>query len=72
MPSKIIKTPRGYQVALVQENSNGFACCNCGQPIEKGDYMTGCSDCGGIFCESCVANGSFDDHQCNSEEEASD
>lgn len=64
MPSKIIKTPRGFNVTMVRSGSNDFACCNCGQNIDADDYMAGCSDCGGIFCETCVTNGEFDSHNC--------
>ena len=71
MARKIITTPEGYKVTLVQETyaPGLLACCNCGKSIDNNDYFAGCSDCGGIFCETCVTNGDFDTHVCKENDE---
>ena len=66
--TKIIKSVTGRETTVILEHTDGFACCGCGKPIQPGkDYFAGCNDCGGIFCEACVADGSFENHDCDDE-----
>ena len=48
---------------------NGIACAGCGEAI-KADlhYIAVCPDCGGIFCETCVTDGTFESHECEPDE----
>ena len=52
-------------------NADFFACCNCGEPIKRGEEYLACSDCGAIFCKSCCEEGYFKEHNCkiNNDEE---
>lgn len=39
------------------------ACAACGKPLD-GALAAICPDCGGYFCEECVMDGTFGDHDC--------
>lgn len=46
--------------------NGGFSCNSCGQPIEKGGLFCDCPECGAIYCEKCVKDGTFEAHTCAS------
>ena len=46
----------------------GFACAYCGKTLKKGDLHIVCPDCGGVFCEDCFNDGSFEAHTCEEED----
>jgi hypothetical protein len=48
----------------------GCSCCGCAIPV--GALFLDCADCGAIFCEDCVNDGSFDNHCCEDDEEYDD
>lgn len=47
----------------------GMSCCNCGETIGPMDAAMDCPDCGGVFCENCVNDGSFENHNCEDEDD---
>lgn len=59
-------------VKLLKLRMNGCACCNCGWPLDPDDFIAVCSDCGGIFCEGCVSDGSFASHECDNGDDGYD
>lgn len=42
----------------------GCACVACATGLKPGDLHLDCPDCGAIFCESCVQDGTFEGHKC--------
>lgn len=53
-----------YVADLIAAEHNGYGCAHCGHPIKRGDLMLDCPDCAAIFCETCVRDGTFENHQC--------
>lgn len=49
--------------------TEGFSCAGCGETIHTGDEVMICGDCGGVFCKSCVENGTFEEHECEPDDE---
>lgn len=45
-----------------------YNCAGCGTAINTGDKYIICSDCGGVFCETCAHNGTFENHECEDED----
>lgn len=45
---------------------NGCGCAACGKVLEPDDPVAICPDCGGIFCQQCVEDGTFAAHECES------
>lgn len=64
---KTVTSPRGYQYRLIPAWPMS-SCVACGRKLD-GSYMAICPDCGGLFCETCVTDGRFDDHTCDGDEE---
>lgn len=48
---------------------NGMACGGCGKPLDAHDHVVACADCGMVFCQECVENGTFTAHECDDDEE---
>lgn len=46
-----------------------FSCAGCGTRIKTGDKIIICSDCGGVFCETCAHDGTFENHECEEDDE---
>ena len=44
--------------------SKFYSCCGCGKNLKPEDKAVDCTDCAGIFCEDCILDGTFDDHEC--------
>lgn len=63
---KTVTSPRGYQYRLIPAWPMS-SCVACGRKLDGG-YMAICPDCGGLFCEDCVTNGTFDSHNCDGDE----
>ena len=42
----------------------GFGCAHCGTSLKATDLALDCPDCAAIFCETCVRNGTFENHRC--------
>ena len=53
-----------YRSRMVVSQFYGFACACCGKPIDKGDLLIECPDCGGVFCKECVEDESYENHKC--------
>lgn len=69
-PRKDVKTPSGETYSLHLCTMGGTACSHCGKDLHRNaDYLVACDDCGGLFCESCVADGSFEGHDCQDDDE---
>ena len=67
--TKLVKSPTGRGTIMRKSTMNGIACAGCGEPLKAGlHYIAVCPDCGGIFCESCVADGTFESHECEPDE----
>lgn len=66
-PTKKIRLATGSDAVLFPAEHDGFACV-LGHGINKGQYYGVCPDCGGIFCEACMTNGSFEGHDCEDED----
>lgn len=45
-----------------------YSCCECGTSL-SGKKTLDCADCGGLFCEACVRNGSMGSHICEDDYE---
>lgn len=56
--------PYDYTKDLYPASHEGFACAHCGHPIKKGELHLDCPDCAAIFCETCVKDGTFANHNC--------
>ncbi len=70
LPSSKTVHENGVAMTLYLADSPMLACAGCGQDLKEGqDYYGVCSDCGGMFCESCMKDGTFDDHACEEDEE---
>ena len=61
---KPVMSQNGIKYELIPMPT-GCGCAACGG---TGEWAAICSDCGAIFCESCVTDGTFDDHECDEEE----
>lgn len=48
--------------------SNFYSCANCGKSLTVECKVLDCADCGAIFCEQCVRDGSFESHQCSEDD----
>ena len=64
-----IKTPSGEECTAYPSSSSLYACCSCGHGFDVGEPIVICSDCGGMFCRTCVEDGTFSDHICDDGEE---
>lgn len=56
-----------YTKYLTPISGGGYSCNGCGQPLEEGDLFCACTDCGAVYCEKCVKNGTFEAHNCDNE-----
>lgn len=61
---KTVRTASGTDVETVLARAPFLACCACGAPVDAGNYYAVCSDCGGVFCENCVRDGTYENHDC--------
>lgn len=59
-----LKSPNGTEYDAYPSRSSLNACCACGEAIAPGQPFVTCADCGGLFCRSCVEDGTFDGHEC--------
>ena len=48
-----------YTKYLAPIPSSGFNCNGCGNPIEKGGLFCTCADCGAMYCQTCVRDGTL-------------
>lgn len=65
----LVTTPGGEVHTLIRSESSLLACAGCGASIGPGKFYGVCSDCGGMFCEDCMKNGTYDAHQCDDGED---
>ena len=49
--------------------SRGCACCGCHKALAPEDKVVDCPDCAGIFCEDCIKDGTFDEHECEEDDD---
>lgn len=63
--TKTIKDTNNEEICLSQATDNSYSCLCCGDAIKTGDWFAVCEECGGTLCESCAANGSLYDHDCD-------
>lgn len=69
-PRKKVAAPSGETYDMHLCTMGSCACCGCGTSFQKNvHYLVACDDCGGLFCEKCVADGTFDGHECEDDEE---
>lgn len=52
------------QKLLTMGAMTGIACSCCGESITQGKRYLACPDCGAIFCEACVQEGTYANHDC--------
>ncbi len=50
---------------LSPAHHGGMGCAHCGRSIRQGGLHLDCPDCAAIFCETCVRDGTFENHQCD-------
>lgn len=66
---KTVTTPAGVKILLRVSQASVY-CDGCGQLIRPHvNHLTACADCGALFCEKCVTDGTFDEHVCEDDEE---
>lgn len=56
--------PYNPEDCLVTATHGGMGCAHCGTTIKPGDKYADCADCGAIFCENCVRDGTYEHHDC--------
>lgn len=54
-----------YIKDLAPASHGGMGCVHCGSAIKRGELHLDCPDCAAIFCETCVRDGIFENHQCD-------
>lgn len=54
-----------YIADLSPASHGGMGCAHCGSAIKRGELHLDCPDCAAIFCETCVRDGTFENHQCD-------
>lgn len=65
---KTVVTPAGEQILLRVSQASVY-CDGCGQLIRPHvNFLAACADCGALFCETCVTDGTFNEHVCNDDE----
>lgn len=57
-----------YEQFLKPINSRMFSCNGCFAQLIPTDLAIDCADCGAVYCEKCVRNGTMDDHICEDDE----
>lgn len=67
--TKTVMTPSGEPITMVRADSNIYGCCGCYTSIQRNDYIAACPDCAAVFCEKCVADGTFDAHECDEDDD---
>ena len=50
-------------------NTEGYSCAGCGDTVHADDPVMVCDVCGGVFCRKCVENGTYEEHECEMEDE---
>lgn len=65
MADKEKATVIDYSKRLHKIGCNGFSCVCCGKALKPSDLVLACTDCAAIFCEDCVNDGSFENHNCD-------
>lgn len=58
-----------YTKYLTPIGQAGLFCAGCGRYLKATDLVVDCPDCGAIYCESCVRDGTFENHSCEDEED---
>lgn len=72
-PRKSVKTPSGETVDLFLSSTGMMTCQGCYKSLRRGvDYLASCPNCGVVYCEQCVADGTFDRHECEEDDEEED
>ena len=56
--------PYDYAKDLTPISHGGCSCAHCGTALKPGDLHLDCPDCAAIFCENCVRDGIFANHNC--------
>lgn len=64
-----VTTPAGETHTLIKSESAMLACAGCGADIGPGKFYGVCPDCGGMFCEDCMKDGTYDSHRCDDGED---
>lgn len=64
MAKKKTETENEYVKYLKPMGSSFYACNGCGKPLKEGDLACDCAECGGMYCEDCVRDGTFENHSC--------
>lgn len=59
---------RLYPVVFSVFKRHYVPCAGCGRPVPPGNRFTCCTGCLGFYCERCVLDGTFEDHECMDEE----
>lgn len=69
---KTITTPAGEKIRLRVSHAS-VHCDGCGRLIRPHvHHLAACADCGALFCETCVTDGTFDAHVCEDDDEKED
>lgn len=53
-----------YVKYLKPIGNNFYACNGCGKDLREGDLVCDCAECGAMYCEECVRDGTFENHDC--------
>lgn len=53
-----------YTKDMFTAHSDMYICVGCDSNIKKGQSLICCPDCGAFFCEECVMDGTFANHDC--------